>query len=59
MKRNVGEEFEDYKVRRAQENKDLKQQLKGKMVWFSKHLHTTKKELNKGTYIKAEHGDLS
>jgi hypothetical protein len=59
MKRNENEDFKDYKERRTEANDTLKQKLKGKMVWFSKHLYTNKKEYNKGTYNKSEHGDLS
>ncbi len=50
MERKPDESFADYKVRRTAANKQLKRELKGKLVWDS---------AKRGTYIKAKHGELS
>ena len=52
MKRMVNESFEDYKERRREEKEIIKNKLKGKIIWFSKNLHSKNKELNKGTHYK-------
>jgi hypothetical protein len=48
MKRKVDEPFEEYKVRRSNQNKVDAQNTKGKIVWLKE----------RGTYIKAIHGPL-
>lgn len=49
MKRFDNESFEDYKKRRATDNKLTKFLLRGYQVWDSK---------TNGTYRKAKHGPL-
>lgn len=36
MKRTINESFEKYKLRQKEENKAMKQQLKGKLIHVSK-----------------------
>ncbi len=50
MQRKPEESFADYKARRTAENKQLKRELSGRLVWDS---------AKRGTYIKAKHGELS
>lgn len=35
MNRQVNESYEDYKVRRTQENKAVKEYLRGRLIWYS------------------------
>ena len=48
MKRNTDESFEDYKVRRAAQNKADKAKSKGRLVWPAQKI----------PYVKAIHGEL-
>jgi DNA-binding transcriptional MocR family regulator len=48
--RLADETREDYSARRAAANKEIKDHLKGKIVWNSAY---------NGTYVKAEHGELA
>lgn len=52
MKRRDGETFEDYKLRRTEEQVALKQKLKGEMVWYSKNFFSSIRQFNQGTYVK-------
>ena len=48
MKRNKDESFEDYKIRRAAQNKADRERLKGRIVWSRKDM----------TYVKSIDGEL-
>ena len=49
MKRNEGELFDQYRIRRASENYRISNYLCGRVVWNSRV---------QGTYIRKRHGEL-
>ena len=54
MKRKENETFEDYKVRRREDNESTKEKLKGEFFWYSKNSRfydSESKHLNRGTYV--------
>ena len=54
MKRNEGEDFEAYKIRRSEDKQHIKNILSGTWVWHSKNTRKGDPKLNRGTYIKDE-----